>query len=187
MVCDGCIHIDKDLTLSRDGFGDGFGYRAQGSFGSFINLVTIGFPLAAVLLALLVHPRHPKAEVIVVTAGPMVALGAMADATRLVFGGPAFLYVLLFAAVSAGLQVFLQYTRYVAVLKWLALVLLSYVIGPTPMDLQFWRGAVAMMIIAAMTASLVTNTGRSAWFVGTLVLTVYVIFGMTLYLLPPRV
>ncbi|WP_414475994.1 NRAMP family divalent metal transporter [Microvirga sp. M2] len=54
-------------------------------------------------------------------------LGAMADATRRVFGGPAFLYVLLFAAVSAGLQVFLQYTRYVAVLKWLALVLLSYV------------------------------------------------------------
>jgi Ca2+:H+ antiporter len=67
------------------------------------------------------------------------------------------------------------------------IVLLSYVIGPTPMDLQFWRGAVAMMIIAAMTASLVTNTGRSAWFVGALVLTVYVIFGMTLYLLPPRV
>jgi Ca2+:H+ antiporter len=67
------------------------------------------------------------------------------------------------------------------------LVLLSYVIGPAPMDLQFWRGAVAMMIIAAMTASLVTNTGRSAWFVGALVLTVYVIFGMTLYLLPPRV
>ena len=55
------------------------------------------------------------------------------------------------------------------------------------MDLQFWRGAVAMMIIAAMTASLVTNTGRSAWFVGTLVLAVYVIFGMTLYLLPPQV
>ncbi|HEX5639192.1 MAG TPA: calcium/proton exchanger, partial [Burkholderiaceae bacterium] len=28
------------------------------------------------------------------------------------------------------------------------LVLLSYVIGPTPMDLQFWRGAVVMMMIA---------------------------------------
>jgi Ca2+:H+ antiporter len=67
------------------------------------------------------------------------------------------------------------------------IVLLSYVIGPMPMDLQFWRGAVVMMLIAAMTASLVTNTGRSAWFVGALGLTVYVIFGMTLYLLPPRV
>jgi Ca2+:H+ antiporter len=66
------------------------------------------------------------------------------------------------------------------------LVLLSYVIGPTPMNLQFWRGAVAMMLIAAITASLVTNTGRSAWFLGVLLLTVYLIFGMTLYLLPPR-
>jgi len=67
------------------------------------------------------------------------------------------------------------------------LVLLSYVIGPAPMSLQFWPGAVAMMLFSAMTASLVTNTGRSAWFVGLLVVNVYVIFAMTLYLLPPRV
>jgi len=66
------------------------------------------------------------------------------------------------------------------------LVLLSYVIGPAPMNLQFWPGAVIMMLIAAMTASLVTSSGRSAWFVGVLVLTVYLIFAMTLYLLPPR-
>jgi Ca2+:H+ antiporter len=66
------------------------------------------------------------------------------------------------------------------------LVLLSYVIGPTPMNLQFWPGAVVMMFIAAMTAFLVTNSGRSAWFVGVLVLIVYLIFAMTLYLLPPK-
>jgi len=35
--------------------------------------------------------------------------------------------------------------------------------------------------------SLVTNTGRSAWFVGMLILTVYVIFALTLYLLPPQI
>ncbi len=66
------------------------------------------------------------------------------------------------------------------------LVLLSYVIGPAPMNLQFWPGAVVMMLIATMTAALVTNSGRSAWFVGVLVLMVYLIFAMTLYLLPPR-
>jgi Ca2+:H+ antiporter len=66
------------------------------------------------------------------------------------------------------------------------LVLLSYVIGPAPMNLQFWPGAVVMMLIATMTASLVTNSGRSAWFVGVLVLIAYLIFAMTLYLLPPR-
>src|SRR5215216_2726041 len=66
------------------------------------------------------------------------------------------------------------------------LVLLSYVLGPTPMTLQFWPGAVVMVLIATMTASLVTNSGRSAWFVGVLVLMVYLIFAMTLYLLPPR-
>jgi Ca2+:H+ antiporter len=65
------------------------------------------------------------------------------------------------------------------------LVLLSYVIGPTPMDLRLWPGAVLMMLIAALTAVLVTNSGRSSWFVGVLVLMVYSIFAMTLYLLPP--
>jgi Ca2+:H+ antiporter len=66
------------------------------------------------------------------------------------------------------------------------LVLLSYFIAPVPMDLQFWPGAVVMVFIASITAALVTNSGRSAWFVGFLVLMVYVIFAMTLYLLPPK-
>ena len=67
------------------------------------------------------------------------------------------------------------------------LVLLSYFIGPAPMNLQFWPGAVVMMLVASLTASLVTNSGRSAWFVGALVLMVYLIFALTLYLLPPGV
>ena len=66
------------------------------------------------------------------------------------------------------------------------LVLLSYVIGPTPMNIQFWPGAVVMILIATLTAAMVTNSGRSAWFIGALVLMVYAIFAMTLYLLPPR-
>ncbi len=67
------------------------------------------------------------------------------------------------------------------------LVLLSYVMGPAPMSLEFWPGAVSMMLIATLTATLVTNSGRSAWFVGVLLLMVYLIFAMTLYLLPPQV
>jgi Ca2+:H+ antiporter len=65
------------------------------------------------------------------------------------------------------------------------LVLLSYVLGPAPMDLQFWPGAVVMMLLATLTASQLTNSGRSAWFVGALILMMYLIFAMTLYLLPP--
>ncbi len=67
------------------------------------------------------------------------------------------------------------------------LVLLSYIIGPAPMSLQFWPGAVAMIFIATITAALVTNSGRSTWFIGVLLLMVYLIFAMTLYLLPPQV
>jgi Ca2+:H+ antiporter len=65
------------------------------------------------------------------------------------------------------------------------LVLLSYVIGPKPMDLQFWPGAVIMTMIAAVTACFITNSGRSAWFVGALLVFIYAIFAMTLYVVPP--
>ena len=46
--------------------------------------------------------------------------------------------------------------------------------------------ATIMVLIATLTTSLVTNSGRSAWFVGVLLLMVYLIFALTLYLLPPR-
>ena len=66
------------------------------------------------------------------------------------------------------------------------LVLLSYVIGPSPMDLQFWPGAIVMVLLATLTVNLVTAGGRSAWFVGVPLLMVFLIFALTLYLLPPR-
>lgn len=66
------------------------------------------------------------------------------------------------------------------------LVLLSYAIGPTPMDMQFSPGVIVMVLLATMTAMFVTNSGRSAWFVGILVLMVYMIFATTLYVLPDR-
>jgi Ca2+:H+ antiporter len=65
------------------------------------------------------------------------------------------------------------------------LVLLSYFIGPTPMDLQFWQGAVVMVFVATLVAAFITSGGRSAWFVGIMLLFVYAIFAFTLYLWPP--
>lgn len=65
------------------------------------------------------------------------------------------------------------------------MVLLSFVIAPSVLDLAFWPGAVVMVMISVMTVALVTNSGRSTWYVGVQLLMVYLIFAMTLYLLPP--
>src|SRR5471030_70653 len=54
-------------------------------------------------------------------------LGAMADATKLLIGGPGIVYVLLFGVTSVAAQIFFDYSRYVAVLKWLTLCLFAYV------------------------------------------------------------
>ena len=53
-------------------------------------------------------------------------LGAMSDALRLLIGGPAALYVVVFGIVSVVLQVFIKYSRYVSALKWLTLSLFVY-------------------------------------------------------------
>lgn len=66
------------------------------------------------------------------------------------------------------------------------MVLCSYLIGPMPMNLNFWPSAVVMLLIAVLSAALVTNSGKSAWFIGVLLMMVYGVFAMTLYLLPPR-
>ena len=54
-------------------------------------------------------------------------LGAMAAGLKLVVGGSLLLYVALFGLLSVLLEVFVRYSRYVAVLKWLTLALFAYV------------------------------------------------------------
>ena len=54
-------------------------------------------------------------------------LGAMADALRLLVGGPGEVYVVAFAVLCAALEIFLSYRRYVAILKWSTAALLAYV------------------------------------------------------------
>jgi Mn2+/Fe2+ NRAMP family transporter len=55
-------------------------------------------------------------------------LGAMADFVNLLIGGSRVLYVVAFGYVSVTAQIFLEYKRYVAILKWLTLALFAYVI-----------------------------------------------------------
>jgi len=41
------------------------------------------------------------------------------------------------------------------------------------------------MLLATLTAEQVSAGGRSAWFIGVLLLAVYLMFAITLYVLPP--
>jgi NRAMP (natural resistance-associated macrophage protein)-like metal ion transporter len=79
-------------------------------------------------------------------------LGAMADATKLLIGGPAMLYVLFFGVTSVVAQIFFDYSRYVAVLKWLTLCLFAYV-GALAVAHVHWGEAVAGVLIPKMTWS----------------------------------
>jgi Ca2+:H+ antiporter len=64
------------------------------------------------------------------------------------------------------------------------LVIASHFIGPAPMDLSFSRGQIAAVFIATLAAAMVASTGRSGWFLGVQLIAVYLVFAITLYLLP---
>jgi len=54
------------------------------------------------------------------------------------------------------------------------------------MDLNFWPGAIGMVFLTGLMATLVSDLGYSAWFVGVLVVMVYLMFATRLYFLPPH-
>jgi NRAMP (natural resistance-associated macrophage protein)-like metal ion transporter len=73
-------------------------------------------------------------------------LGAMGDALKLLIGGPAPLYVVVFGAASVVAQIFFKYERYVAILKWLTLVLFAYVITLFVANVP-WREALVGLLV----------------------------------------
>ena len=80
--------------------------------------------------------RHYPAPLLYLLVGLLVLantinigadLGAMAAALRLLLPGPMVLYVAGFGAVTVFLEVFMRYSRYASVLRWLTLSLFAYV------------------------------------------------------------
>jgi Ca2+:H+ antiporter len=64
------------------------------------------------------------------------------------------------------------------------LLLLSHVVSPTPMDLNFGGGQVLMVLLTTLAVSQVVSGGHSAWYSGVQLLAVYAVFAVTLYLIP---
>jgi NRAMP (natural resistance-associated macrophage protein)-like metal ion transporter len=54
-------------------------------------------------------------------------ISAMGEAVRLLIGGPGIVYAVLLAALALVLEIFIPYTKYVKVLKWLTISLFAYV------------------------------------------------------------
>ena len=80
--------------------------------------------------------RHYPAPLLYLVVGLLIVanvinigadLGAMAAALRLLIPGSLLLYVAVFAIITALLEIFMRYTRYASVLRWLTLSLFAYV------------------------------------------------------------
>ena len=99
--------------------------------------------------------RHVPAPVLYGVVGLMVVantinigadLGAMAAALQLLVGGPLLPDVAAFAAMTVLLEVFVRYSRYVTVLKWLTISLFAYVATVLAAGVQ-WREAGVGLVV----------------------------------------
>jgi NRAMP (natural resistance-associated macrophage protein)-like metal ion transporter len=77
-------------------------------------------------------------------------LSAMGDALKLLIGGPSTIYAVLFGIVCAIAIVFMDYSRYVMVLKWLTLVLFAYVAALFTIHVP-WREALLGLLVPHVT------------------------------------
>lgn len=64
------------------------------------------------------------------------------------------------------------------------LILLSYFVGPHPMDLIFNRGEMAAVFAAVLLTIMLVSDGRSNWFKGVQLLVLYFIMAMLFYVMP---
>ena len=76
----------------------------------------------------------------------------MGDALSLLIGGPHLLFVVLAGVLCVVLQVFVQYTRYVSVLKWLTFSLFAYFGTVMVVDVP-WGEMIRGLFIPTLSAS----------------------------------
>ena len=65
-----------------------------------------------------------------------------------------------------------------------ALVLASYFIAPQPLELAFSRAEIGTLFLTVLIGAFVAGDGRSNWFKGVQLITVYAIIAILFYFLP---
>ena len=66
------------------------------------------------------------------------------------------------------------------------LVLASYFIAPTPLELNFGRALSGILFLGVFIGTIVSGGGRSNWFKGVQLIAVYAIFALLFYFVPTR-
>jgi Ca2+:H+ antiporter len=64
------------------------------------------------------------------------------------------------------------------------LVLISYVIAPQPLELSFNRAETGSLFMAVLLGAIIAGDGRSNWYKGVQLITVYILIALMFYLLP---
>jgi Ca2+:H+ antiporter len=64
------------------------------------------------------------------------------------------------------------------------LVLVSYLIAPQPLELSFNRAETGSLFMAVLLATIIAGDGRSNWYKGVQLITLYILIALLFFLLP---
>jgi Ca2+:H+ antiporter len=157
-------------------------HEATWSAGKALGVLAVATVFVAWISEILVHVIEPTTEYLGLSSvfvGVFVVaiLGNAAEhATAITAAMKNRMDLSLSIAIGSSVQVAL----FVAPL----LVLLSLVIGPTPLDLAFSGGLVLTVLFAVLITSQVAGDGRSDWLKGLQLLAVYVILALAFFFVP---
>ena len=149
-------------TQAGASFGYGLGWTLMITFPLMVGIQlasarigrTTGRGLSAAFAKMWPTPVVACAVLLLVLANVVnlaADLSAMAEVSRVMIGGPDALYALGFGVVSLLLQAWLPYRRYVRILKWLTLALLSYA-GVAVVAHVDWSAALRGLVLPRMQA-----------------------------------
>ncbi len=175
---------NKELFTGGGHGDDGHGHGHEAEWAPkkaalVLGAVTLGIVWMSEILVAAVEPAAASLGLTDLFAGVFVLAvlgGAAEQATAIVAARHDRMDLSLSIALGSSVQLALM----VAPL----LVLLSYVVGPHPMDLVFRPGLVFSIMFAVLICGQLTSDGRSHWLRGVQLLAVYLILAVVFYFVP---
>jgi Ca2+:H+ antiporter len=175
------LRAPREANGAHDAHGGGHEAPAwsPGRAALILGAATVGVVVMSEILVAVIEPATESLGLSPAFSGVFVlaVLGGAAEAVSAIMAARANRMDL---AMSIAQGASVQLALLIAPL----LVLLSYVIGPGPMPLVFSPGLVVSVLLAVMISGQVSSDGRTDWFRGAQLLSVYLILAAVFFYAP---
>ena len=176
------LRTHPELFRKAEGVGEGHGHGPAWSVPRAVGTLIGASVLAAFMSEVLVGAAEPTGKALGMTETFIgivflaIVGGAAESGSAIAMGRKNRMDISVGIALGSSMQIALFVAPF--------LVLVSHVIAPAPFALSFSRGEIGSLFIAVLIGALVIGEGRSNWYKGVQLITVYGIIAMLFYFMP---